>query len=220
MRTQHVAQVARCAWTSDFASKRPACSISTKRGMSRIGLAPPACPPEWVTPPIANRNAEQRDRAAHEAGRDHVAARRRHLDTPAASGRMPVGSGPCSSFGLTNSAPAASTTRSGPAPLRRPPESRPPTHARLVGPSRQRAHAFDQHGAFDIRIEHVRSAHLHRHLAARPDRIDGDDGGSSADARALHGTEPKRPAPHDGHPLTRFERRQRAGRRGAQGRPR
>src|SRR4029434_9035461 len=40
---------------SDFESNCPLSSIRTNLGMSRIGLAPPACPAWWVTPPIENR---------------------------------------------------------------------------------------------------------------------------------------------------------------------
>ena len=76
--------------------------------------------------------------------------------------------GPGSSFGCTNSAPHASTTKSAPAPLRRPPESRPPVHSAVwsgqVDSARTRSM---RRVAFDVGIEHVRRADLHaRHRAA------------------------------------------------------
>src|SRR5262245_25233288 len=78
---------------------------------------------------------------------------------------------------------------------------------------RQATHALDDGVAFDVGIEDVCRADLHREIAAHLDRIDGNDRGRARDARSLHGAQTERSATHNRHDRSWRNGRERTGRR-------
>ena len=78
----------------------------------------------------------------------------------------------------------------------------------VVRRARHLAHLRHELVALDVGIEHVGRADLQRDIAARANRIDGDDRRRARDSRALNGAQAERTAADDG--------RDRAGRDGGQ----
>ena len=78
----------------------------------------------------------------------------------------------------------------------------------IRGPGRHRSDSRDQAIALYIGIEHMRGAHLHRHVPARLDRIDRDDRRGPGNPGPLHGTQTQRPAAEHSHDRRGLDHRQ------------
>ena len=86
----------------------------------------------------------------------------------------------------------------------------------IVGALGEIAHVVHEAIALDVGIEDVGRADLQRQLAARADRIDGDDSRGARDPRALNAAQPQRTASDDGDGAPGIDERGIARRRAAE----